>query len=133
MSNSEKLSVNKIKRLLTLFKFIASQKSGNKSTVLSLLNEKSINEISESIYNLLYNKNLNLNLSKSQKAKLRKITKPNARSFEDISKKSFSIKRRHNKNYSTRKWNWNNSFNFNTCPYIVAIKIVKNGKVFSKR
>ena len=97
MSNSEKLSVNKIKRLLTLFKFIASQKSGNKSTVLSLLNEKSINEISESIYNLLYNKNLNLNLSKSQKAKLRKIIKPNARSFEDISKKRFSIKRRHNK------------------------------------
>ena len=91
MSNSEKLSVNKIKRLLTLFKFIASQKSGNKSTVLTLLNEKSINEISESIYNLLYNKNLNLNLSKSQKAKLRKIIKPNARSFEDISKKSFSF------------------------------------------
>ena len=97
MSNSEKLSVNKIKRLLTLFKFIASQKSGNKSTVFSLLNEKSINEISESIYNLLYNKNLNLNLSKSQKAKLRKIIKPNARSFEDISKKNFSIKRRYNK------------------------------------
>ena len=97
MSNSKKLSFNKIKKLLTLFKFIVSQKSGNRSTVLTLLNEKSINEISESIYNLLYNKNLNLNLSKSQKAKLRKIIKPNARSFEDISKKSFSIKRRHNK------------------------------------
>ena len=67
MSNSKKLSVSKIKKLLTLFKFIASQKSGNRSTVLTLLNEKSINEISESIYNILYNKNLNLNLSKSQK------------------------------------------------------------------
>ena len=97
MSNSKKLSVNKIKKLLTLFKFIASQKSDNKSTVLTLLNEKSINEISESIYNILYNKNLNLNLSKSQKTKLRKIIKPNARSFEDISKKNVSIKRRHNK------------------------------------
>ena len=97
MSNSKKLSVNRIKKLLTLFKFIASQKSGNKSTVLTLLNEKSINEISESIYNILYNKNLNLNLSKSQKTKLRKIIKPNARSFEDISKKNVSIKRRHNK------------------------------------
>ena len=98
MPNSKKkLSVNKIKKLLTLFKFIASQKSGNKSTVLTLLNEKSINEISESIYNILYNKNLNLNLSKSQKIKLRKIIKPNARSFEDISKKNVSIKRRHNK------------------------------------
>ena len=97
MSNSKKLSVSKIKKLLTLFKFIVSQKSGNRSTVLTLLNEKSINEISESIYNILYNKNLNLNLSKSQKIKLRKIIKPNARSFEDISKKNVSIKRRHNK------------------------------------
>ena len=97
MSNSKKLSVSKIKKLLTLFKFIVSQKSGNRSTVLTLLNEKSINEISESIYNILYNKNLNLNLSKSQKIKLRKIIKPNARSFEEISKKNVSIKRRHNK------------------------------------
>ena len=97
MSNSKKLSVSKIKKLLTLFKFIASQKSGNKSTVLTLLNEKSINEISESIYNILYNKNLNLNLSKSQKTKLRKIIKPNARSFEDISKKNIPVKKRQSK------------------------------------
>ena len=75
MSNSKKLSVSKIKKLLTLFKFIASQKSGNKSTVLALLNEKSINEISESIYNILYNKNLNLNLSKSKKNKVEENNK----------------------------------------------------------
>ena len=84
----------KIPKLLTLFKFIISQKTGNKSTVLTLLNEKSVNEISESICNILYNKNLNLNLSKSQKAKLRKIIKPNSRSFEDISKKLFHQKKR---------------------------------------
>ena len=57
----------------------------------------SINDISESIYNILYNEKLNLNLSKSQKYKLKKVIKPNVRSFEDISKRIVPIKRRHTK------------------------------------
>ena len=77
MSNSKKLSISKIKKLLSLFKFIVSQKSKDKATALSFLDQSSINDISESIYNILYNEKLNLNLSKSQKTKLRKIIKPN--------------------------------------------------------
>ena len=97
MSNSKKLSISKIKKLLSLFKFIASQKSKDKATALSFLDQSSINDISESIYNILYNEKLNLNLSKSQKNKLKKIIKPNVRSFEDISKRKVPIKRRHAK------------------------------------
>ena len=97
MVNSKKLSISKIKKLLTLFKFIVSQRSDNKTTVLSFLDEKSINDISESIYNILYNEKLNLNLSKAQKATLQKIIKPNSRIFEDISKRNIPVKRRHTK------------------------------------
>ena len=97
MVNSKKLSISKIKKLLTLFKFIVSQRSDNKTTVLSFLDEKSINYISESIYNILYNEKLNLNLSKTRKAKLKKIIKPNSRIFEDISKRNIPVKRRHTK------------------------------------
>ena len=97
MSSSKKLSISKIKKPLSLFKFIVSQKSKNKATALSFLDQSSINDISESIYNILYNETLNLNLSKSQKAKLKKIIKPNVRSFEDISKRNVPIQRRHTK------------------------------------
>ena len=97
MSTSKKLSISKIKKLLSLFKFIVSQKSKNKATALSFLDQSSINDISESIYNILYNETLNLNLSKSQKTKLKKIIKPNVRSFEDISKRNVPIQRRHTK------------------------------------
>ena len=97
MSNSKKLSISKIKRLLSLFKFIASQKSKDKATALSFLDQNSINDISESIYNILYNEKLNLNLSKSQKPNWKKIIEPNVRSFEDISKRIVPIKRRHTK------------------------------------
>ena len=97
MVNSKKLTVNKIKRLLSLFKFIVSQKSRDQATCLSFLNEKSIDEISESIYNILYNEKLNLNLSKSQKTKLKRIIKPNIRNFEDITKKNISVKKRQSK------------------------------------
>ena len=97
MSSSKKLSISKIKKLLSLFKFIVSQKSKNKATALSFLDQSSINDISESIYNILYNETLNLNLSKSQKAKLKKIIKPNVSSFEDISKRNVPIQRRHTK------------------------------------
>ena len=95
MVHSKKLSISKIKKLLTFFKFIVSQRSDNKTTVLSFLDEKSINDISESIYNVLYNEKLNLNLSKTRKAKLKKIIKPNSRIFEDISKRNIPVKRRH--------------------------------------
>ena len=67
MSKPKKLSLGKIKDLLTLFRYIVSQKSGNKGIVFKYLDDKSINSISESIYNLLYNEKLNLTLSKSQK------------------------------------------------------------------
>ena len=97
MSSSKILSISKIKKLLSLFKFIVSQKSKNKATALSFLDQSSINDISESIYNILYNETLNLNLSKSQKTKLKKIIKPNIRSFEDISKRNVPIQRRHTK------------------------------------
>ena len=97
MINSKKLSISRIKKLLTLFKFIVSQRSQNKTTALSFLDEKSINDISESIYNILYNEKLNLNLSKPRKAKLKKIIKPNLRIFEDISQRKVPIKRRHTK------------------------------------
>ena len=113
MVNSKKLSVNKIKRLLSLFKFILSQKSRDQARYLSFLNDKSIDEISESIYNILYNEKLNLNLSKSQKTKLKRIIKPNVRSFEDISKKNISFKKTI-KNHSTGGKNWNCTFYLDT-------------------
>ena len=82
---------------MSLFRFIVSQKSNNKANALSFLNSSSVDDISESIYNILYNENLNLNLSKSQKTKLKKIIKPNVKVFEDISKRNVPIKRRHTK------------------------------------
>ena len=94
MSNSKKLSVSKIKKLIRLFKFIVSQKSNDKTTCLALLNENSVDDISESIYNILYNEKLNLNLSKSQKSKLKRIIKPNAKSFENISKRNIPVRKR---------------------------------------
>ena len=92
MSNSKKLSVSRIKNLILLYKFIVSQKYNNKTICISFLNENSIDEISEYIYNILYNKNLNTKLPKSQKAKLRKIIHPNSRSFEEISKRKVPVK-----------------------------------------
>jgi len=94
MSNSKKLSVSKIKKLLSLFKFIVSQKSNDKAACLAFLNEKSVDDISESIYNILYNEKLNSNFSKSQKSKLKRIIKPNAKSFENISKRNIPVRKR---------------------------------------
>ena len=72
--DQKKLSISKIKKLLSLFRFIVSQKSNNKANALSFLNSSSIDDISESIYNILYNEKLNLNFSKSQKTKLKKLS-----------------------------------------------------------
>ena len=74
MSNSKKLSISKIKRLLSLFIFIAAQKFKDRATALSFLDQSSVNDVSESIYNILYNEKLNLNLSKSQKYNLKKLS-----------------------------------------------------------
>ena len=97
MSNSKKFQSVKLKSCCLFLKFVASKKSKDKATALSFLDQSYINDISESIYNILYNEKLNLNLSKSQKYKLKKIIKPNVRSFEDISKRKVPIKRRHTK------------------------------------
>ena len=94
MSNSKKLSVSKSKKLLSSFKFIVSQKSNDKATCLAFLNENSVDDISESIYNILYNEKLNSNFSKSQKSKLKRIIKPNAKSFENISKRNIPVRKR---------------------------------------
>ena len=97
MQNSKKLPLSKIKKLLILFKYIISQKSGNKNTVLKYLNDESINDISESIYNLLYNEKLNSLFSRPQKTKLKRIIKHNVKSFEDISRKKVPINKRKTK------------------------------------
>ena len=89
MINSKKLSISKIKKTLTLFKFVVSQRSDNQTTALSFLNENSINDISESIYNILYNENLNLNLSKARKAKLKKSLNQIHESLKTYQKETF--------------------------------------------
>ena len=96
MTKSKKLSISKIKKLLLLFKYIAAQKRENKIIALNYSDNESIDNISESIYNLLYNEKLNAKLLTSQK-KLKRIIKPNIKSFEDISKKKIPSKRRQNK------------------------------------
>ena len=55
MTKSKKLSISKIKKLLLIFKYIVAQKRENKIIVLKHLDNESIDNISESIYNLLYN------------------------------------------------------------------------------
>ena len=97
MTKSQKLSLSKIKKLLLLFKYIVSQKREDKIIVLRHLDNESIDNISESIYNLLYNEKLNSKLSPSQKTKIKRIIRPNITSFEDISKKKIPSKRRQNK------------------------------------
>ena len=86
MKSKKKLSVKQTNELLSLFKHIVSQKRENKSTALKHLNDDGINIISESIYNLLYNPDLNQLLSNPQRRKLKSIINPNVRQYEDIPK-----------------------------------------------
>ena len=58
------------------------------------LNKNSVDDVSESIYDILYNEKLNSNFSKSQKSKLKRIIKPNAKSFENISKRNIPVRKR---------------------------------------
>ena len=81
--------------MITLYSVLVKVRSDNKTTALSFLDENSINDISEAIYNILYNEKLNPNLSKAQKAQLKKIIKPNSLIFENISKRNIPVKRRH--------------------------------------
>ena len=97
MSRPKKLSLGKIKKLLMLFRYIVSQKSGNKSIALKYLDDESIDSISESIFNLLYNEQLNLIFSKPQKRNLQRVIKHNVQSFEDISKKKPPIRKKRTK------------------------------------
>ena len=97
MPKTKKLTLPKIEKLISLFKYIISQKPGNKSVALKYLNSESVDIISEAIYNLLYNEKLNSLLSTSQKRKSRLIIKPNIKSFEDVSKKKVPLKKRQNK------------------------------------
>ena len=61
----KKLSSKQISSLIELFKHISSQKGEEKITALKYIDDKGVNIISESIYNLLYNENLNDILTKN--------------------------------------------------------------------
>ena len=61
------MTPKKINDLLTLFKHISSQKGEAKINVLKYLDDEGVDNISESIYNLLYNENLNQILTKDKK------------------------------------------------------------------
>merc|ERR1712148_107144 len=116
----------------SLYKFIVSQKSNNKSNALSFLNSSSIDDISELIYNILYNETLNLNFSKSQIAKLKKIIKPNVKRFEDISKRNVPINRRHTK--IIQQGSGIGTILLTLIPVLTSLLTKnKNGKVFTKR
>ena len=93
----KKLTPRQINDLLNLFKHISSHKGEDSITVLKYLDDKGIDAISESVYNLLYNENLNNILTKSQKRKLVKIIQPDLRNFEDIARRKISTQRRKTK------------------------------------
>ena len=92
-----KLTPKKINDLLRLFKYILGQKGEAKIDVLKYLDERGMVNISESIYNLLYNENLNHILTKSQKSKLVKTIKSNLSNFENIARKKIPSKIRKRK------------------------------------
>ena len=92
-----KLTPKKINDLLRLFKYILSQKREGKIEALRYLDDKGVDNISESIYNLLYNENLNRILTKRQKSKLVKTIKSNLKFFEDIARKKIPSKIRKRK------------------------------------
>ena len=93
----KKLTSKQISNLIELFKHISSQKGEEKITALKYLDDKGVDIISESIYNLLYNENLNDILTKNQKRQLIKIIGPNLYDFETIAKRNISGIRRKNK------------------------------------
>ena len=93
----KKLTPKKINDLLRLFKYILAQKGEAKIDFLKYLDERGIDNISESIYNLLYNENLNHILTKSQKSKLVKTIKSNLSNFENIARKKIPAKIRKRK------------------------------------
>lgn len=93
MQNTKKLSKKKIKVLINLFKHVVSQKPHNRINYFNVLDDTSINNISEFIYNLLYNEKLNSVLSNIQKRKLKRIIKPSIHNFETISRKKIPTRK----------------------------------------
>ena len=94
---SKSISVKKIRNILNLFKFLTSQKKQNFSSALSFLDTDSIEHISETIYNLLYNEKLKTSMTSKQKNKIVKSIKPNLKSFEYSAKKHFPVSNRKKK------------------------------------
>ena len=94
---SKKLTSKRLKDLIELFGHILSQRRKEKINVLKYLDDKGIDNISETIYNILYNEDLNKILSKRQKNKLINAIKPNVSTFESIAKRNTPIKRRKHK------------------------------------
>ena len=97
MKKNTTLSKTKLKVLLNLFKYVVSQKSKNKSNALAYLDNNSIDNISESIYNFINNEKLNLFLSKSHKNKLKRIVRPSLQTYEVISKRQIPVTKRKTK------------------------------------
>ena len=82
------------KKHLAKYALINSLKSCNPETrvhIISFLNDKGIEALSESVYNTIFN---DLCLSKAEKKKLRKSYKEKEKIFQAIGKKNNSIKRR---------------------------------------
>ena len=94
---TKSISVKKIQNILNLFKFLTSQKKQNFNSALSFLDTDSIEHISETIYNLLYNEKLKKSMTSKQKNKIVKSIKPNLKSFEYIAKKHFPVSNRKKK------------------------------------
>jgi hypothetical protein len=94
---TKSISTKKIQNILNLFKFLTTQKKQNLSSALSFLDADSIEHISETIYNLLYNEKLKKSMTSKQKNKIVRSIKPNLKSFEYIAKKHFPVSNRKKK------------------------------------
>ena len=64
---SKKFTSKRLKYLIELFNHILSQRRKEKINVLKYLDDKGIDNISETIYHILYNEDLNKIFSKRQK------------------------------------------------------------------
>ena len=127
----KKLTPKKINDLLRLFKHISSQKGEAKINVLKYLDDGGVDNISESIYNLLYNENLNQILTKRQKRKLVKTIKQNSNNFENIEKKRISTKIRKRK--IIQSGSGIGTILLTLLPVISSLLFKKNEKLFTER
>ena len=88
----KKVSKIKIKRIVSLFKFLLNNSTSNRKFILQYLNDDAINLISESIYNLLYNESCKQSILPPNQRHLIKKLKSQKDSYEYIAKKSNPIK-----------------------------------------